>query len=65
MVAQAGAEPVVSTAATGTAGTTTGAGDVHTGVFLAALLRGASPVHAARDANAVAAGWVAAGSYGG
>jgi sugar/nucleoside kinase (ribokinase family) len=44
---------------------TTGAGDVHTGVFLAALLRGASPVQAARDANAVAAAWVAASSDGG
>ena len=44
---------------------TTGAGDVHTGVFLAALLRGASPVDAARGANAVAGAWVATGSYGG
>jgi sugar/nucleoside kinase (ribokinase family) len=34
-------------------------------VFLAALLRGEAPLQAARDANAVAAGWVAAGSYGG
>jgi sugar/nucleoside kinase (ribokinase family) len=65
VVAQAGAEPVVVPAVPVAAVDTTGAGDVHTGVFLAALLRGASPVQAARDANAVAAGWVAAGSYGG
>ncbi len=44
---------------------TTGAGDVHTGAFLAGLLRGASAVEAARRANAVAARWVATGSYGG
>ena len=44
---------------------TTGAGDVHTGAFLACLLRGASAVEAARRANAVAARWVATGSYGG
>jgi len=65
VVAQAGAEPVVVPAVPVSAVDTTGAGDVHTGVFLAALLRGGSPVQAARDANAVAAGWVAAGSYGG
>jgi sugar/nucleoside kinase (ribokinase family) len=65
VVAQAGAEPVVVPAVPVAAVDTTGAGDVHTGVFLAALLRGASPVQAARDANAVAAGWVAVGSYGG
>jgi len=65
VVAQAGAEPVVVPAVPVAAVDTTGAGDVHTGVFLAALLRGASPVQAARDANAVAAGRVAAGSYGG
>jgi ribokinase len=44
---------------------TTGAGDVHTGVFLAGLLRGASAPEAARRAKAVAARWVATGSYGG
>ena len=65
VVAQAGAEPVVVPAVPVAALDTTGAGDVHTGVFLAALLRGGSPVQAARDANAVAAGWVAVGSYGG
>ena len=65
VVAQAGAEPVVVPAVPVAAVDTTGAGDVHTGVFLAALLRGGSPVQAARDANAVAAGWVAVGSYGG
>jgi len=65
VVAQAGAEPVVVAAVPVAAVDTTGAGDVHTGVFLAALLRGATPVQAARGANAVAAGWVAAGSYGG
>jgi len=65
VVAPAGAEPVVVPAVPVAAVDTTGAGDVHTGVFLAALLRGASPVAAARGANAVAAGWVATGSYGG
>ena len=65
VVAEAGAEPVVVPAVPVTAVDTTGAGDVHTGVFLAALLRGASAVEAARRANAVAAGWVATGSYGG
>lgn len=34
---------------------TTGAGDTHTGVFLAGLLRGADPVTAARTADAAAA----------
>ena len=34
---------------------TNGAGDAHTGVFLAALARGADPVSAARRANAAAA----------
>jgi len=34
---------------------TTGAGDTHTGAFLAALARGADPVSAARTANAAAA----------
>jgi sugar/nucleoside kinase (ribokinase family) len=44
---------------------TTGAGDVHTGAFLAALLGGASQAGAADRANAVAAAWVATGTYGG
>jgi sugar/nucleoside kinase (ribokinase family) len=65
VVAVAGAAPVVLSAVPVTAVDTTGAGDVHTGAFLAALLRGACPVDAARGANAVAAGWVATGSYGG
>jgi sugar/nucleoside kinase (ribokinase family) len=34
---------------------TTGAGDTHTGVFLAALAAGAAPAAAARRANAAAA----------
>ena len=65
VVAQAGAEPVVVPAVPVAAVDTTGAGDVHTGVFLAGLLRGASAMEAARRANAVAARWVATGSYGG
>jgi sugar/nucleoside kinase (ribokinase family) len=71
VLAVAGAEPVAlpvvpaaGTGATGGGIDTTGAGDVHTGAFVAALLRGASPVYAARAANAAAAGWVATGSYG-
>ena len=65
MVAVAGAEPVVVPAVPVNAVDPTGAGDVHTGAFLAALLRGAAAVEAARGANAVATGWVATGSYGG
>ena len=65
MVAEAGATPVVLPAVRVAAVDTTGAGDVHTGVFLAALLRGMSAATAARTANAVTAGWVATGSYGG
>jgi sugar/nucleoside kinase (ribokinase family) len=65
VVAVAGAEPVVVPAVPVDAVDTTGAGDVHTGAFLACLLRGASAVEAARRANAVAARWVATGSYGG
>jgi sugar/nucleoside kinase (ribokinase family) len=65
VVAPAGAAPVVLPAVPVTAADTTGAGDVHIGAFLAALLRGACPVDAARGANAIAAGWVATGSYGG
>jgi sugar/nucleoside kinase (ribokinase family) len=65
VVAVTGAEPVVVPAVPVAAVDTTGAGDVHTGVFLSALLRGASAVEAARGANAVAARWVATGSYGG
>jgi sugar/nucleoside kinase (ribokinase family) len=65
VVAVAGSEPAAVPAVPVDAVDTTGAGDVHTGAFLAALLRGAAPVEAARRANAVAAGWVATGSYGG
>jgi sugar/nucleoside kinase (ribokinase family) len=65
VVAVAGAEPVVVPAVPVDAVDTTGAGDVHTGAFLAGLLRGASAVEAARRANAVAARWVATGSCGG
>ena len=60
-----GVAAAVVTAATVLGLATTGAGDVHTGVFLAGLLRGASAPEAARRANAVAARWVATGSYGG
>ncbi len=65
VLAVAGAAPVAVPAMPVTAVDTTGAGDVHTGAFLAALLRGRSAVEAARTANAVAATWVATGSYGG
>jgi len=65
VVSLAGAEPVVVPAVPVDAVDTTGAGDVHTGAFLAGLLRGASAPEAARRANAVAARWVATGSYGG
>jgi sugar/nucleoside kinase (ribokinase family) len=65
VLAVAGATPVVLPATPVTAVDTTGAGDVHTGAFLAALLRGSSPAEAARTANAAAAAWVATGSYGG
>jgi len=65
VVAVAGDAPVVVPGVPVTAVDTTGAGDVHTGAFLAGLLRGAAPAEAASGANAVAAGWVATGSYGG
>jgi len=65
VIAVAGAAPVVLPAVPVAVVDTTGAGDVHTGVFLAGLLRGASAVAAARTANVVTAGWVATGSYGG
>jgi sugar/nucleoside kinase (ribokinase family) len=64
VLAVAGAAPIALPAGAVTAVDTTGAGDVHTGAFLAALLRGASAVDAACTANAAAAGWVARGSYG-
>lgn len=65
VLAVAGAAPVALPATPVTAVDTTGAGDVHTGAFLAALLRGSSPAEAARTANAAAAARVATGSYGG
>jgi sugar/nucleoside kinase (ribokinase family) len=65
VLAVAGAEPIGLPAVPVTAVDTTGAGDVHTGAFLAALLRGTSAVEAARAANAVASAWVATGSYSG
>ena len=59
VVAVAGAEPVHVPAVPVRVVDTTGAGDTHTGAFLAALLTGAAPVEAARRANAAAARHVA------
>lgn len=64
VLAVAGVAPVALPVAAVNAADTTGAGDVHTGAFLAALLRGAPAVDATRAANAAAAAWVATGSYG-
>lgn len=64
VLALAGAAPLALPSAPVTAVDTTGAGDVHTGAFLAALLQGASAVAAARAANVAAASWVATGTYG-
>ncbi|QJY47626.1 sugar kinase [Pseudonocardia broussonetiae] len=55
VVVAPGAEPVTVPGFPVEPVDTTGAGDTHTGVFLAGLLRGADPVAAARTANAAAA----------
>jgi sugar/nucleoside kinase (ribokinase family) len=54
-LARRGAEPVPVPAPAVTAVDTTGAGDAHSGVFLAALADGLSPLAAAARANAAAA----------
>lgn len=64
VLAVAGSAPISVPGVPVAAVDTTGAGDVHTGVFLAGLVGGGSPVAAARRANAVAADWVATGSFG-
>ncbi len=55
VVAVRGAAPVTVAGFAVDVVDTTGAGDAHTGVFLAALSRGADPLSAARTANAAAA----------
>ncbi|MDH2443968.1 PfkB family carbohydrate kinase [Amnibacterium sp. CER49] len=60
VVAVRGDDPVHLPAPPVRAVDTTGAGDVHVGTFLAALVRGAGPVDAATEANAAAAASVAA-----
>jgi sugar/nucleoside kinase (ribokinase family) len=55
LLAGPGSEPVHVPGFTVTAVDTSGAGDTHTGVFLAALARGQAPVPAVRLANAAAA----------
>jgi len=55
IVAQRDAAPVAVPGFVVAAVDTNGAGDAHTGVFLAALARGCDPVAAARRANAAAA----------
>ena len=55
VVVAPGAEPVTVPGFAVEPVDTTGAGDTHTGVFLAGLLRGDHPVAAARTANAAAA----------
>lgn len=63
LLARRGAEPVHLPAPPVVAVDTNGAGDVHVGVFLAALARGLNPVEGARAANA-AAGRAVAGDRG-
>ncbi|MGT2426008.1 PfkB family carbohydrate kinase [Amnibacterium kyonggiense] len=58
LVAARGGAPVLLPAPAVAAVDTNGAGDTHVGTFLAALLRGAPPVEAAREANAAAAAFV-------
>jgi sugar/nucleoside kinase (ribokinase family) len=60
VVAVSGGEPVHLAAPSVRAVDTTGAGDVHVGTFLAALVRRADPIAAAAEANAAAAAAVAA-----
>ena len=60
LLALSGRAPVLVPAPHVAAVDTTGAGDTHVGTFLAALLRGAEPIEAAREANAAAARLVAA-----
>jgi sugar/nucleoside kinase (ribokinase family) len=55
LLALAGAAPVAVPGFSVAAIDTTGAGDAHTGVFIAALAAGAGPADAARTANAAAA----------
>lgn len=59
LLALTGGEPVPVPVVSVAARDTTGAGDTHVGVFLAALLTGASPVAAATAANTAAARLVA------
>ena len=55
MIGYSGTEPAVVPAFPVTAVDSNGAGDTHTGVFIAALARGAGEEQAARNANAAAA----------
>jgi sugar/nucleoside kinase (ribokinase family) len=60
VVAVRGGDPVHLPAPSVQAVDTTGAGDVHVGTFLAALVRGVEPIAAAAEANAAAAAAVGA-----
>ncbi len=55
LLVEAGVAPLSLPAVPVTAVDTTGAGDAHTGAFIAALMSGQSPANAARTANAAAA----------